>query len=66
VGGGVHLGPLGKAATDWPIVRAPGDYDDGVIGRRGGKPATNRVSYGAAHPKFIWNLLYLCTSCAPG
>jgi hypothetical protein len=22
VGGGVQLGPLGKAATDWPIVPA--------------------------------------------
>jgi hypothetical protein len=29
VGGGVQLGPLGTAATDWPIVPAPGDYDDG-------------------------------------
>jgi hypothetical protein len=32
VGGGVQLGPLGTAATNWPIVRAPGDYDDGEIG----------------------------------
>jgi hypothetical protein len=32
VGGGVQLGPLGTAATDWPIVPAPGDYDDGAIG----------------------------------
>jgi hypothetical protein len=29
VGGGVHLGALGTAATDWPIVPAPGDYYDG-------------------------------------
>jgi hypothetical protein len=77
VGGGVQLGPLGTPATDWPIVPAPGDYDDGEFGgmeigrggenpplsppqipldktagsnpgRRGGKPATNRLSYGAA------------------
>jgi hypothetical protein len=27
VGGGVQLGPLGTAATDWPIVPAPSDYD---------------------------------------
>jgi hypothetical protein len=66
------LGPLGTAATNRPIVAAPGDYDDGEIGgmigretevlgktcpndalsttnptgRRGGKPATNRLSYG--------------------
>jgi hypothetical protein len=28
-GGGVQLGPLGRAATDWP---APVDYDDGDFG----------------------------------
>jgi hypothetical protein len=32
VGGGVQLGPLGTAATNRPIVLAPGDYDDGEIG----------------------------------
>jgi hypothetical protein len=32
VGGGVQLGPLGTAATNGPIVPAPGDYDDGEIG----------------------------------
>jgi hypothetical protein len=31
VGGGVQLGPLGTAATNRPIVPAPGDYDDGKI-----------------------------------
>jgi hypothetical protein len=31
-GGGVQLGPLGTAATNKPIVPAPGDYDDGEIG----------------------------------
>jgi hypothetical protein len=31
-GGGVQLGPLGTAATNRPIVPAPGDYDDGEIG----------------------------------
>jgi hypothetical protein len=29
VEGGVQLGPFGTAATDWPIVSAPGEYDDG-------------------------------------
>jgi hypothetical protein len=33
VGGGVQLGPLGTAATDWPIVPALDDYDDGKFGR---------------------------------
>jgi hypothetical protein len=30
--GGVQLSPLGTAATNRPIVSAPGDYDDGEIG----------------------------------
>jgi hypothetical protein len=32
VGGGVQLNPLGTAASNRPIVPAPGDYDDGEIG----------------------------------
>jgi hypothetical protein len=43
-GGGVQLGPLGTAATNRPIVPAPGDYDDreigGMIGR--GNRSTRR------------------------
>jgi hypothetical protein len=26
------LGPLGTSANEWPIVLAPGDYDDGEFG----------------------------------
>jgi hypothetical protein len=26
------MGPLGTSATEWPIVPAPGDYDDGESG----------------------------------
>jgi hypothetical protein len=37
VGGGVQLGPLNTAATNRPIVPAPGDYDDGKIGGMIGK-----------------------------
>jgi hypothetical protein len=43
VGGGVQLGPLGTAATNRPIVPAPGDYDGeigGMIGR--GNRSTRR------------------------
>jgi hypothetical protein len=36
-GGGVQLGPLGPAATNEPIVPAPGDYDDGKIGEMIGR-----------------------------
>jgi hypothetical protein len=32
VGCGVQLGSLGTAATNRPILPAPGDYDDGEIG----------------------------------
>jgi hypothetical protein len=32
LGRGVQLGPLGTAATNRPIVPAPGNYDDGEIG----------------------------------
>jgi hypothetical protein len=48
VRGGIQLGPLGTSTTDWPIVPAPGDYDDGEFGgmkigrgnrSTGGKPA---------------------------
>jgi hypothetical protein len=82
------VGSLGTSPTEWPIVPAPGDYDDGEfsgmkIGRgnrstrrkpapappcppqipldqtrvrtRAGavrKPATNRLSYGAASQVF--------------
>jgi hypothetical protein len=43
VGGGVQLGPFGTAATNTPIVLAPGDYDaeiGGMIGR--GNRSTRR------------------------
>jgi hypothetical protein len=42
--GGVQLGPLGTAATDWPIVPAPGDYDGEIGGMKIGKgnPSTRR------------------------
>jgi hypothetical protein len=90
VGSEVQLGSLGTAATNRPIVPAPGDYDDGEIGgmigrgnlstrrkhgssaalsttnptccpeanpgRRVGKPATNRLSYGTA----FLNIFILC------
>jgi hypothetical protein len=77
------MGPPGTAATNRPIMPAPGDYDDGKIGGmmiwqgkskysektypsatlsttnrtcyqeanpggHGGKPTTNRLSYGTA------------------
>jgi hypothetical protein len=32
MGGGVQVGPLGTAATNGPIVSAPGDYDGEISG----------------------------------
>jgi hypothetical protein len=87
------LSPLGTAATNRPVVPAPGDYDDGEIGgmmiargnrstrrkpapvplfspqtphacpdvtsgRRGGKPATNRLIYGKA-------IIFIIKICCP-
>jgi hypothetical protein len=37
VGCGVQLGQIGTAATNRPIVPAPGDYDDGEIGEMIGR-----------------------------
>jgi hypothetical protein len=89
VGGGVRLGPLGTAATDWLVVACPGwlwwwrnwwnkdwkgkpKYSEKTCpsatlsttnptwpdpgsnpGHRGGKPATNRLSYVAAHARIV-------------
>jgi hypothetical protein len=32
MGDGVQLGPLGTSATNWPVVPAPGDYEDEEFG----------------------------------
>jgi hypothetical protein len=37
VGGGAQLGPLSTAATNRPIVPAPGDCDDGETGGMTGR-----------------------------
>jgi hypothetical protein len=44
VRGGVRLGPLGTAASNRPIVPAPGGYDGGEIGGMigGGNRSTRR------------------------
>jgi hypothetical protein len=51
-GGGVQLGPLGTAATNSPIVPAPGDYDDREIGgmmiRKGNRSTRRKTCLSAA------------------
>jgi hypothetical protein len=56
VGGGDQLGPLGTAATNRPIVPAPGDYDDGetggmMIGRETEVLGENLPHYSFVHHK---------------
>jgi hypothetical protein len=96
VGGGVQLGPLGTAATNTPIVPAPGVWwwrnwwnnwqrklkysektcpsaalttinptccPDANPSRRGGKSATNRLSYGTA---FSWTFARRCLVTSRG
>jgi hypothetical protein len=66
VGRGVKSkrGPLGTSATEWPIVPAAGDYDDGEFGgikRLAGKTEVhdihvylwNRTMYRENNPKLI-------------
>jgi hypothetical protein len=47
MGGGLQLCPLGTAATNKPIVPAPGDYDGGEIG---GMMNIQKVVY---FPKYV-------------
>jgi hypothetical protein len=53
VGGGVQLGPLGTAATNRPIVPAPGVYDDGEIGVMIGRG--NRSTRRKRGPVPVWS-----------
>jgi hypothetical protein len=65
VGGGVQLGPLGTAATNRPIVPAPGDYDDGEIGAMIGRG--NRI-LGETLPQccFVHHKLHMLPGRKPG
>jgi hypothetical protein len=64
---GVQLGPLGTSATNWPIVPAPGDYEDGefggmMIGR--GNRRTRRKP--APVPRCPPQIPHDLTGCEPG
>jgi hypothetical protein len=61
MGHGVQLGPLGTAATNWPIIPAPGDYEDGEFGEimisRGNRSSRrNPVSVPLFLPQFPHDL----------
>jgi hypothetical protein len=58
VGSGVQLGPLGTAATNRPIVPAPGDYDNGEIGGVIGRGNRNTLRKPAPMPRCPPQTLY--------
>jgi hypothetical protein len=61
------VGLLGTLATEWPIVPAPGDYDDGEFGGMKigkGNPSTRRrpLNPGRSGGKPVINCLSYGTS----
>jgi hypothetical protein len=65
VGGGVHLGPLGTAATSRPIVLAPGDYDDGEFGGMIGRETEIRGE-NLPQCRFVHHKPHMLPGCEPG
>jgi hypothetical protein len=59
VGSGVPLCPLGTAATNRPIVPAPGDYDDGEIVYLQTYVKYVPFHYAIARPQFAGNSLQI-------
>jgi hypothetical protein len=59
------LGPLGTAATNRPIVPAPGDYDDGeicgIIGRE-----NEVLEENLPHCRFVHNIPHMLPGREPG
>jgi hypothetical protein len=47
------LCPLGTAATNWPIVPAPDDYDDGEIGGMMIGKGTEILEENLPHCRFV-------------
>jgi hypothetical protein len=60
------LGPLGTAATNMPIVPAPGDYGDGETGGMigWGKPKYSRENL--SHSRFVHHKLHMLPGREPG
>jgi hypothetical protein len=64
-GGGVQVGPLGTAATNRPIVPAPGDYGGGEIGGIIGRG--NRCTWrNLAQFRFVHHEPHKLPGCEPG
>jgi hypothetical protein len=62
---GVQLGPLGTAATNRPIVPAPGDYDGGKIGGMIGRG--NRSTRGnLSQCRFVYHKPHMLPGREPG
>jgi hypothetical protein len=67
VGGGIQLGPLGMSGTSWPVVPAPGDYEDGefggmLIGRGNGSTQRKPAPVPLCPPQIPHDLI----GCKPG
>jgi hypothetical protein len=58
------LGPLGNAATNRPIVAAPGDYDDGEIGGLAGE--TEVFGENLPQCRFVHHKPHMLPGCEPG
>jgi hypothetical protein len=66
------MGPLGTSATEWPVVPAPGDEDDGEFGGmkigRGNrstrrKPAPRQKNHPLLRYHFIPFCMLHCPTC---
>jgi hypothetical protein len=61
------VGPLGTSATEWPIVPAPGDYDDGEFGGmkigRGNRSTRRKPAPAPLCPLCLSVVCYLCDVC---
>jgi hypothetical protein len=61
------VGPLGKSATNWPTVIAPGDYEDqGFGGMMTGRGNRNNRRKSAPFPLSPPQIPHELTGCEPG
>jgi hypothetical protein len=64
--GGIQLGPLGTAATNRPIVPAPGDYDGEICGMMIGRGNRSTRRKPAPVPLCPPQIPHACPDANPG